>query len=177
MNPRLLSTTGRERTFQDSEIIVSKTDTKGRLTYVNRVFMTISDFSEAELLGQPHSIIRHPDMPRCVFEFFWKTLQSGQEIFAYVKNRCKNGDHYWVFAHATPSFDVDGAITGYHSSRRVPNRHVLERTIIPLYDALLLEERQHEDRKRGQQAGAEKLNSILRQKDLSYDRWIFSLEG
>src|SRR5580704_8741733 len=91
--------TGRERTFPEDEIIASKTDVKGVITYANRTFMEVSLYSEEELLGQPHSIVRHPDMPRCVFKLLWDTIQKGDEIFAYVKNMCKNGDFYWVFAH------------------------------------------------------------------------------
>ena len=72
--------------------------------------------------GQAHNIIRHPDMPRCVFDLLWKTIAGGEEIFAYVKNMAKNGDHYWVFAHVTPTFDAGGRIMGYHSNRRVPER-------------------------------------------------------
>lgn len=86
--------TGKEVFFKPEEIIVSKTDLKGRITYANRVFLDISGFTEAELLGKPHSILRHPEMPRCVFKLLWDTIQNGSEIFAYVINRCKNGDHY-----------------------------------------------------------------------------------
>ena len=107
--------TGVERTFGADEIIVSKTDTKGRLTYVNQLFQTIADYKEDELIGQPHNIVRHPDMPRCVFKLLWDTIASGNELFAYVVNRCKFGDHYWVFAHVTPTFDAQGQITGFHS--------------------------------------------------------------
>jgi PAS domain S-box-containing protein len=86
--------TGVARTFPDTEIIVSKTDTKGRLTYVNDVFSDVSGYTEAEVLGDPHSLVRHPDMPRCVFKLLWQTIEAGDEIFAYVNNRAKNGDHY-----------------------------------------------------------------------------------
>ena len=89
-----LTPTNHERFFPDDEIIVSKTDLRGRITYVNETFMTVADFSEEELLGQPHSIIRHPDMPRCVFKLLWDTLQAKQEIFAFVKNMSRNGDFY-----------------------------------------------------------------------------------
>src|SRR5208282_4348758 len=109
--------TGIERFFEEEEIIVSKTDLKGLITYANRVFVQISGYSEEELLGQPHSIIRHPSMPGSVFRLLWETIASGQEIFAYVNNMSKNGDHYWVFAHVTPTFGAAGEIVGYHSNR------------------------------------------------------------
>ena len=139
------SVTGVERFFDDDEIIVSKTNLKGHITYANRVFLRLADYAEQDVLGQPHSIIRHPDMPRCVFKLLWDTLQKGEEIFAYVVNRSKNGDHYWVLAHVTPSFDEAGKIIGYHSNRRVPDRTVLESTIIPLYKSLLDEEKRRKD--------------------------------
>jgi len=88
-----LSMTGVARTFPDTEIIVSKTDAKGRLTYVNDIFSDVSGYREDEVLGELHLLIRHPDMPRCVFKLLWDTIQNGEEVFAYVNNRAKNGDH------------------------------------------------------------------------------------
>ena len=117
-----VSLTGVERTFGTDEIIVSKTDTKGRIIYANEVFLRLAGFSEREIIGQPHSIIRHPAMPRCVFKLLWDTISSGKECFAYVLNRSKNGDHYWVLAHVTPTFDSKGTIVSYHSNRRNPRR-------------------------------------------------------
>jgi PAS domain S-box-containing protein len=73
---------GVERTFGEDEIIVSKTDVKGRITYANQVFLRVAGYTERELLGQPHNIIRHPDMPRCVFKLLWDTLEAKREIFA-----------------------------------------------------------------------------------------------
>ena len=97
--------TGRERMFGEDEIIVSKTDLKGRITYANSVFLRVAGYAEEDVLGQPHSMIRHPGMPRAVFKLLWETIAGGREIFAYVKNMARDGDHYWVFAHVTPSFD------------------------------------------------------------------------
>jgi PAS domain S-box-containing protein len=113
----LVQPTGRERTWGDEELIVSKTDLKGIITYANRTFLSVAGYTEQEILGKPHSIIRHPDMPRCVFKLLWDTIESGNEIFAYVKNMAKNGDHYWVFAHVTPTLDAHGNIIGYHANR------------------------------------------------------------
>src|SRR3546814_20818773 len=78
-------------------------------------------YSERDLIDQPHSIVRHPDMPRCVFQLLWQTIAAGNEIFAYVKNIAKNGDYYWVFAHVTPSYDANGKIDSYNSTRRLPS--------------------------------------------------------
>src|SRR5579871_2355063 len=106
--------TNHEVTFGDDEIIVSKTDIKGHIQYANEVFLRISGYSENEVLGEPHNVIRHPDMPRCIFKLLWDTISSGHEIFAYVKNLCKDGSYYWVLAHVTPTFNNYGEIIGYH---------------------------------------------------------------
>ena len=107
------------------DLIVSKTDPKGRITYANRRFMEIAGYSTPELLGRPHNIIRHQDMPRGAFRFMWKTLQSGQEFFGYVKNRTATGNYYWVFANVTPDYTVSSQLAGYFSVRRRPNRAAL----------------------------------------------------
>lgn len=91
--------------LNEGEYIVSKTDLKGRITYVNRPFMEISGYSADELLGHPHNVIRHPDMPSEAFEDLWRTLRSGKAWRGMVKNRCKNGDHYWVDANANPIWE------------------------------------------------------------------------
>lgn len=172
----IITPTGVERFFQEDEVIVSKTDLKGRLTYVNRVFIDISGYQEPELLGQPHSLIRNPEMPRSVFKLLWDTIGAGREIFAYVNNMSKIGDHYWVLAHVTPSFDQNGQIVGYHSNRRVPDRDVLNTTIIPLYKAVLEEENRHKNAKEGMGKGFEMLVDAIKQKGMSYDELIFTLQ-
>ncbi len=169
--------TGVERTFSPDEIIVSKTDLKGHITYANRVFMKLADYDEEELIGAPHSIVRHPDMPRCVFKLLWDTIMGGREIFAYVVNRSKNGDHYWVFAHVTPSFDTSGNINGYHSNRRVPDKKVVNDVIVPLYKDLLAEEARHSNRKQGMNSAYDTLVSMLKEKGVGYDELIFSLSN
>lgn len=171
------SLTGVERFFSSDDLIVSKTDIKGRITYANRVFMSLAGYTEEELLNAPHSILRHPDMPRCVFKFLWDTIEAKKEIFAYVVNRCKNGDHYWVFAHVTPSFDAHGTITGYHSNRRTPNLEVVKGIIVPLYKVLLDEEKKHANAKEGMARSFDLLVSVLKEKGMSYDELIFSLQN
>jgi len=167
--------TGVERFFDKNEVIVSKTDLKGRITYANDVFQRIAGYSEQELLGQPHSIVRHPAMPRCVFKLLWDTLASGEEIFAYVINRSRNGDHYWVFAHVTPSFDEQGNIISYHSSRRVPRRDVIDDVIVPLYKQLLDVENSFPNSKEGMAASFQAVLDLLNEKGVGYDELIFSL--
>ncbi|HYH20674.1 MAG TPA: PAS domain-containing protein [Azospirillum sp.] len=166
--------TGVERFFDADEVIVSKTDLKGRITYANRVFQRIAGYTEDELLGAPHSIVRHPDMPRCVFKLLWDTLAAEKEIFAYVVNRARNGDHYWVFAHVTPSYDDKGAVVGYHSSRRVPERAAIDK-VVPLYRTLLDIEESHADRKQGMEAAFGTVVKLLTEKGIGYDEFVFSL--
>jgi len=173
MKESTITLTGHEVTFGADEIIVSKTDVKGRIQYVNETFIKISGFTEDELLGQPHSIIRHPEMPRSVFKLLWDTIASGHEIFAYVKNLCKNGDHYWVFAHVTPTFDAQGKIVGYHSNRRSPDR-VQVASYSDLYSQLLREEQKNSDWRQGMAAATALLQDIISQQGMSYEELIFS---
>jgi len=165
---------GRETSFHEDEIIVSKTDPTGRITYANQVFMRVSGYDERELIGAPHSLIRHPAMPRSVFRLLWQTIGAGREIFAYVNNMAKNGDNYWVFAHVTPSFDLGGALVGYHSNRRLPDRSAIEK-VAPLYAALLEIENKPDNRKNGLEAATEHLVGLLKSRGLEYDEFVFSL--
>jgi PAS domain S-box-containing protein len=174
MGKLAIQPTGVERFFAEDEIIVSKTDTRGRITYANEVFQTIAGYSEQELLGQPHSLVRHPDMPRSVFKLLWDTLEAKQEIFAYVVNLAKNGDHYWVFAHVTPTFDASGTVTGYHSNRRRPDPAQIDK-VKELYATLHAEERRHADRKQGMQRASAMLGRLLTEKGIAYDEFVLSL--
>lgn len=166
--------TGVERTFGEDEIIVSKTDTKGRITYANRVFQRVAQYTEAELLGRAHNIVRHPDMPRCVFKYLWDTIEAGNEIFAYVVNRCKSGDHYWVFAHITPTFDDHGRIISYHSNRRLPSRSAINK-IKPIYDLLLKEEQKYRTPREQWEKSLPVLVDFLKQSHMEYEEFVFTL--
>jgi aerotaxis receptor len=110
-----------EYILEDMETVVSKTDLSGNITYVNQDFVNISGFSEEELIGSPQNIVRHPDMPGEAFEDFWRTIKAGNAWTGMVKNRCKNGDHYWVEANAAPMIE-NGKIVGYTSIRVKPSR-------------------------------------------------------
>lgn len=169
-----ITLTGVERFFDQSEIIVSKTDLKGRITYANRVFQRVAGYAEEELLGKPHNLVRHPDMPRCVFKLLWDTISDGKECFAYVVNRARNGDHYWVFAHVTPSYDSGGQLIGYHSSRRVPRRDAVDK-VIPIYRQLVEIEAGHADRKEGMAAAGAVVGQVLASAGMGYDEFVFSL--
>ena len=167
--------TGVERMFDRDEIIVSKTDTVGKMTYGNRTFFKMAGYTEKECLGVQHNLIRHPDMPRCVFDFLWKKLQAGDEVFAYVVNRAKNGDHYWVLAHVTPSRDVTGKTVGYHSTRRVPERQIVDEHIVPLYKTLLQVEQSASSPSRGLAAGNEAVAKLLADYNAGFNELMFSL--
>jgi PAS domain S-box-containing protein len=166
--------TGVERKLGDDDIIVSKTDPSGRIIYVNQTLLDISDFTEEDLIGQQHSIVRHPEMPRSVFKLLWETVQSGQEIFAYVVNLTKYGDHYWVFAHITPTFDSEGNIIAFHSNRRAPDRKGVQNAEA-LYKILLEEERRYADKRKGMLSATELLQSMLADKNVEYDQFVFTL--
>ncbi len=158
-----------EISFDASELIISKTDLKGKITYCNELFIHISGYPEQELIQSPHSILRHPDMPKVVFKLLWKHIESGKEIFAYVKNLNKDGKYYWVLAFVTPSYDEKGRLFEYFSVRRKPKSAEAIKIIESLYKTLLIAERSG-----GVSAGETKLNEILNEKGMSYEEFIFS---
>lgn len=159
----------RELKFNDNEIIVSKTDTKGKIIYGNDLFLKLAGYSEKELLGAPHNIIRHPDMPKIVFKLLWETLHQGKEIFAYVINKAKNGDYYWVYANVTPSYDHTGNVIGYYSVRRNPSQKAIN-VIKPIYKKLL-----NAEKNGGVHASANVLNDLLSTNGGSYEKFILSI--
>ena len=166
--------TGVERTFSPTDIIVSKTDMKGVITYANRVFLDVAAVTEEQAIGAPHSFLRHPEMPRAVFALLWSQLQAGKEIFAYVLNMAATGDHYWVNAHVTPTFDQSGQAISYHSNRRVPERRAIN-AIIPIYRELKEIEDCASSRADGLKQAVAHLNSVLDRAGVTYDEFVFSL--
>lgn len=159
----------------DDEFIVSKTDTKGRITYCNRIFMKIAGYSEKQLLNVQHNIVRHPDMPRGVFRFLWQTLEQEQEFFGYVKNMTSDGSYYWVFANVTPDYDSSGRVKGYFSVRRKPKESAIE-IIEPIYQEMLAAE-QHAGSKDGPDAAIQLLQKKLGELDTSYEEFVIGLQG
>lgn len=117
--------TNNEYSLTDKDLIVSKTDLQGNITYINDDFLRISGFSEAELMGQPQNIVRHPDMPEQAFADLWRDLKAGIAWTGFIKNRCKNGDFYWVKANVTPVNDGE-KVTGYMSVRELATREEIE---------------------------------------------------
>lgn len=156
--------------MKENDFIVSKTDLKGRITYCNQIFMEMAEYSEEELLGKAHSIIRHPDMPKAVFRYLWETLPKKQEVFAYVINKTKNNNDYWVYANITATLDERGNIVDYYSVRRRPNPRALE-VIIPLYKKML-----EVEKRSGVDASFKVLTDILHEKGVAYDELIISLQ-
>jgi PAS domain S-box-containing protein len=168
-----MTPTSVERVMREDDFIVSMTDLKGRITYGNRIFIEFSGYSEEELIGSQHNIIRHPDMPRAVFKLLWDKIQAGNECFAYVKNMSKDGGFYWVFANVTPTFDPSGKVTGYLSVRRKPKMSGMQ-TVAGLYAAML-----ETEKKAGPAeaiaASTQLLVNVLNERGLSYDELVLAI--
>ena len=161
--------------MRENDFIVSKTDLAGRITYGNRIFIEYSGYSEKELLGTQHNIIRHPDMPRAAFKLVWDLIKAKQEFFGFVKNMTSDGSFYWVFTHITPSYDRNGNVVGYLSVRRKPNTSVLP-TVEGLYKQMLMIEKR-EGPKQAVEASTKFLLDFLAQKKVSYEELVLSLQG
>jgi PAS domain S-box-containing protein len=170
----MLAVEGVQRPFDPDRIVVSKTNLKGHIQYANQVFLELAEFEEREVLGKPHSLIRSKAMPRCVFKLLWDRLLAGREVFAYVVNGTKNGNHYWVFAHVTPSRNGKGEVTSFHSNRRYARPEAIEQISV-LYEQLLDVEKSYKNRKEGLQASSEKLEELLAEKGMDYDEFVFTL--
>lgn len=170
---RKITPTSVERAMREDDFIVSKTDPKGIITYGNPIFIEFSGYSEDELIGTQHNIIRHPDMPRSAFKLVWDAIQSGKEMFAYVKNMSKDGGFYWVFAHITPDLGTDGHIVGYSSVRRCPTREAIAK-IEPVYRQMLDAERRVGARD-AIAAGTQVLLDLLAKTGVDYEELVFSL--
>ncbi len=159
--------------MREEDFIVSKTDTKGRILYANRIFMEFAGYREEELLGRQHNIVRHPDMPRAVFKMMWEILQAGQEFFGYVKNMASDGSFYWTFANVTPTKDRQGNTIGFYSVRRKPRTEAIA-YLEPIYSNMLAREREA-----GTKAAIETSRIILEDcyesGSATYDEFILTL--
>ena len=126
-----------EIALDSKKYIISETDAKGNITYCNDYFVEISGYSKEELIGSPHNIVRHPDMPKIVFKLLWQTIKEGKNINAIVKNLAKDGRYYWIFTEFEIRKDLNtGEIIGYQASRKTTSKHVIE-IIAELYAELL----------------------------------------
>ena len=160
----------KETVLKDGEFIVSKTDLKSRITYGNEYFISISGYSESEILGQPHNILRHPDVPQVAFKILYELLDRGEEFFGFVKNLKKDGGYYWVFANISPSFDTNGNIIGYYSVRRKP-RDGFKEIIEPLYAKL-----KEIEETGGMNASYEVVQNLLKEKNLTFNELTLGIQ-
>jgi len=173
MKQKIIPTSNR-RNLGPDDFIVSKTDTKGRITYANRIFMDICGFPESDLLNVQHNIIRHPDMPRGVFRFMWDTLKSGDEFLGFAKNLCADGSYYWVFANITPDYDKDGKLQGYYSVRRQPPQSALD-VLIPVYKEMLAIENRSSAKEAPEKSIAYLVDVVGQVGAKSYDSLVLNL--
>jgi len=152
-----------------TEKIISDTDKKGNITLANDVFQQVAGYTEEELIGANHNIVRHDDMPRACFKLVWDTIRTGKDIRAFVINKAKNGDHYWVLAHITPTAD------GYHAERIAPDATTIKDVIAPLYKQMRDKEKEMNCSNEGMEAATQILLDVLADKGLSYDELIDAL--
>jgi len=152
--------------------IVSKTDPRGIIEYGNDYFVEISGYKESELIGQPHNIIRHPDMPKVIFKMMWDRIKNKQNIMAVVKNRAKDGRHYWVVTDFEPKTDkITNEIVSYTAYRKAAPENVIK-AIEPIYKKLLEIESES-----GIEGSEKYLRGYLEDKGMSYDEYINDLVG
>jgi PAS domain S-box-containing protein len=168
-----ITPTSIERVMREDDFIVSMTDLKGIITYGNRIFIEFSGYSEEELLGTQHNIIRHPDMPRAVFQLLWDKIQRREECFAYVKNMAKDGSFYWVFTNVTPTFNSAGDMTGYFSVRRKPKQSGVQ-VMTEVY-RIMLEAEKKAGPANAIATSTKILVDILKEKGLSYEELVLAI--
>lgn len=162
--------TQHEVILKEEDFIISKTDLKSKILYGNRIFIKISGYSEKELLGKPHNILRHPDMPRCAFKILYDHIQNGKEWFGFVKNLRKNGGYYWVFANISPTYDSNGNMIGYYSVRRKP-RDGFKSIIEPLYQQLL-----NIESTGGMNASLEAVEELLNKHSMNFNELMLKIQ-
>ncbi len=155
--------------FSKKKFIVSKTDIKGNIIFTNKNFSEVSGYSESELIGEPHNILRHPDMPKAVFFLVWQSLLSGKSISGVVKNLAKDGRYYWVIADLEPKFNAQGDITSLTAFRRTAPQDVIDATS-ELYATMLAIEKKH-----GMEKSIAYLQAFLEEHDITYDEFIAEL--
>jgi PAS domain S-box-containing protein len=144
--------------LESKKYIISSTDSKGNIIDVNDYFCEISGYNRDELIGKPHNIIRHPDMPKIVFKLMWRRLKSGHDILALVKNLAKDGRYYWIFTTFEPVKNANGEVTGYTAHRKSAPKHTIE-TIADIYKKVLEVEKRD-----GVDASEKFLNDYLKER-------------
>lgn len=152
--------------------IVSKTDAKGIIEYGNDYFVEISGYKESELMGKPHNIVRHPDMPKVAFKLMWERISKGSNFVAIVKNMAKDGRYYWVFTEFEPKVDpLSNEIKGYTAFRKAAPQKAID-AITPIYSKLLEIEEEG-----GVEASEKYLKGLLEEKRMTYDEFVNDLVG
>ena len=162
--------TNKEVVLKEEDFIISKTDLKSRILYGNQIFIQMSGYSEKELLGKPHNILRHPDMPRCAFKVLYDHIENGKEWFGYVKNLRKDGGYYWVFANISPTYDTNGNLIGYYSVRRKP-RDGFKSIIEPLYQSLISIESSG-----GMEASLNEVENLLKKYNMTFNEVMLKIQ-
>ncbi|CAA6808270.1 MAG: SIGNAL-TRANSDUCTION SENSOR PROTEIN-PAS/PAC domain [uncultured Sulfurovum sp.] len=155
--------------FSKKKFIVSKTDVEGKILFVNKNFCDITGYGHQELMGQPHSVLRHPDMPKAIFYMLWKSLLAGMEVSAIVKNVAKSGKFYWVIADFSMQRDERGRLKSFTSFKRAAPTHVSQ-NIENLYHGMISAER-----KGGIEASLLFLEIFLKDKQMSYSEYLEDL--
>ena len=159
----------KEIVFSKKKFIVSKTDIKGNITFINKNFCEISGYAEEELIGVPHNILRHSDMPRAIFYLIWNSLLRGEPVSGVVKNLAKSGEYYWVIADFDVKKDGAGDIKSFTAFRRAAPNQVIE-TIEELYATMLKIEN-----KRGMEGSLSYFEAFLEEKEMGYDEFLGEL--
>lgn len=162
--------TKQEKVMSENDFIVSKTDTKGFITYCNQIFIDMSGYTKEELIGSNHNLIRHPDMPAVAFSLAWDLIKKGEEFFGFVKNLKKDGGYYWVFAYITADYDSRGNIVGYSSFRRKPSKAAID-AIAPVYGLLI-----DAEKKGGMEASSKLLHNFLADNATTYNDLVMNLQ-
>ncbi len=161
--------TDREIKLDPSQVIMSKTDPKGIIEYANDYFMEICGYEEYELMGKPHNIIRHPDMPKIVFKLLWERLHKGENIHALVKNLAKDGRYYWVLTNFETKYDDEGNIISHYARRKAAPGNAIYQ-IEKLYKTLLAIEKNQSP-----ETAEKYFYGLLEEKGMTYDQFILDL--
>jgi PAS domain S-box-containing protein len=162
--------TNEEKVLGANDFIVSKTDTKGFITYCNEIFVEMSGYDAGVLIGANHNLIRHPHMPKIAFKSVWDTIKVDKEFFGFVKNLTKSGGYYWVYTYITSDHDTNGNIVGYTSIRRKPPQSAIDQ-IAPIYELLI-----NAEKTGGVKASGELLGKFLEDNKITYTGLIMALQ-
>lgn len=155
--------------WNKNDVIISKTDTYGTILYMNDIFEEVSEYNKIELIGEPHNIIRHPDMPKVAFKMLWEALKKGKNYHAIVKNLTRTGRYYWVITDFTIDKNEKDEITGYTGRRKAVPNSVIDK-IAPLYKTLL-----DIEKIKGDKASELYFEAYLKEEGKSYDEFVVDL--